>query len=196
MRRNANNNNNAAIYNLNYPVIDKVLKSLAVRLNIDSKNDQHNYADGFLANSSNLTGIFYGLAKMAKDLEEQNESSHRSLQRCRNQHRNISNICVIMSNLYQYNMKKVCFHHWRKLLHKNRKFRNLLQVIERDLWQDNRVSNIFFTASMCQRCVQRFGKVRLASLFHHWITKRRIFSSWLKSIILLCWPKSFLIIIY
>ena len=184
MRRNANRNkkdNDDAIYNLNYPVIDKVLKSLAVRLNVDSNDYEQDSKDGFVESSNSLVGIFDGLAKMARDLAE--EKSHSGMQRFRSNHRNINNICLIMSKHYYYNMKKICFHNWRKLFLKKRKLRFLFQVIDRDLWQDNRVSNTFFTAPMRQRCVQRFGKVRLASLFHKWATKRRIFSSWLKSIL-------------
>jgi hypothetical protein len=176
------NRSDDSIYNLNYPVIDKVLKSLAARLQVDSKYNRDN-TDDISKNSAYSRGMFVGLAKLARDLAEQKEfSHHRRLQGFLTQTGNIENICSLLSSHYYYNMKKVSFHHWRKLLHKKRKLRYQLQVVERDLWQDNRISNIFFTSSICQRCVQRFGKVRLATLFHNWTSKRRIFSMWLHSL--------------
>ena len=88
-----------SIYNLNYPVIDKVLKSLAARLQVDSKYNRDN-ADYISKNSSYSRGMFVGLAKLARDLAEQKEFSHRRLQGFLTQTRNIENICSLLSNHY------------------------------------------------------------------------------------------------
>jgi hypothetical protein len=117
--------------------------------------------------------------------EQLNELKSFNIKRNKYHCRSMETFCQLMNEInhtiqmiYNKYLINKYFKHFKKNYRQKFTIYFSIQSKMSRLKSDRRVFNTFFTHKMIKSCLQRFGKNRLATLFHNWILKKKNFIGW------------------